>query len=473
VTHASRRPPSGLSGALLRDLAIGLVAVDWDGSIRWANPAAEKLVGVALDPTVKANIFDFLADPADVPRALAVIEEIRTRGDDGPGMAWALRHADGRTVHVEAATYFYRGLPFDGIVLQLRPCDPERSFDEFVAGLARSDSLETTLTSLATWLGQVIDAGVAIAFGREGLGFGSSAHFDVPAQLVGTSPLPVDLGTLSPGEVAVRSDLGALSPLQQEACADAGFVAYWALPVPTLGGGPAEAVILVWRATPGAPYLNHAGVLTRAVQACQLALAGHEHEATMRREARTDALTGAANRRTLFDWIARADTSFGVCYLDLDRFKSINDTHGHQHGDRALATVVARLRSALRSGDLLARIGGDEFVVLAPELDRPAARRLAQRLIDEVRGIEQIDGLPCDLGVSIGIAFSHEADSAQEVLDLADRAMYRAKQHSSRLAFSSHRSAAGHGITALSHQTLPERPEGGAPDEMAANPRWR
>jgi PAS domain S-box-containing protein len=117
VTDVLRRPPSGLSSALVRDLAIGLVAVNWDGSIRWGNPAAEKLVGVALDPSVKTNIFDFLANPADVQRAWAVIEEIRTRGDDGPGMAWALRHADGRIVHVEVATYFYRGLPFDGIVL--------------------------------------------------------------------------------------------------------------------------------------------------------------------------------------------------------------------------------------------------------------------------------------------------------------------------------------------------------------------
>ena len=443
MTDVVRRPPSGLSSAIVRDLAIGLVAINWDGSIRWGNPAAEKLVGVALDASAPANIFDFLADPADIARAWAVIEEIRTRGDDGPGMAWALRHADGRIVHVEAATYFYRGLPFDGIVLQLRPCDPERSFDEFVSRLARPDSLQATLESLATWLGQVTDAGVAIAFARNGMQFGSSACFDVPAQLTGTTPLPVGLDQLSDGKVQVCSDLDDLTPLQREACADAGFVTYWALPVSAREGEPAEAMISIWRATQGAPYLNHEGVLARAVQACRLALARHEHEATMRREARTDALTGAANRRTLFDWIARAETDFGVCYLDLDRFKSINDTHGHQHGDRALATVVARLRSALRSGDLLARIGGDEFVVLAPDLDRPAARRLGQRLIDEVRGIEQVDGVPCDLGVSIGIAFSYEADTAQGVLDLADRAMYSAKQHSTRLAFSSHRTVVG------------------------------
>jgi diguanylate cyclase (GGDEF)-like protein len=465
VTDVIRRPPSGLSSALVRDLAIGLVAINWDGSIRWGNPAAEKLVGVALDPSVQANIFDFLAEPGDVDRAWAVIEEIRTRGDDGPGMAWALRHADGRIVHVEVATYFYGGLPFSGIVLQLRPCDPERSFDEFVSRLARPDTLEATLESLATWLGQVTDAGVAIAFGRHGRQFRSSASFDVPIQLSGTYPLPVDVATLAAGELQVGTELDALSPLQQEACTDAGFVTYWALPVAARDGGPVDALILIWRAAPGAPYLNHEGVLGRAVQACRLALARHEHEATMRREARTDALTGAANRRTLFDWIARAESDFGVCYLDLDRFKSINDTHGHQHGDRALATVVARLRSALRSGDLLARVGGDEFIVLAPNLDRPAARRLGQRLIDEVRGIEQVDGVPCDLGVSIGIAFSHEADTAQEVLDLADRAMYQAKQHPSRLAFSSHRTVVGRGLASLSTA-------GGLLDDLAAD-SWR
>jgi diguanylate cyclase (GGDEF)-like protein len=231
-----------------------------------------------------------------------------------------------------------------------------------------------------------------------------------------------------------------------------------------------EAMILIWRATPGPPYLNHEGVLGRAVQACQLALARYEHEATMRREARTDALTGAANRRTIFDWIARVDTDFGVCYLDLDRFKSINDTHGHQHGDRALATVVARLRTALRSGDLLARIGGDEFVVLAPDLDRAAARRLGRRLIDEVRGIEDVDGVPCDLGMSIGIAFSHEADTAQEVLDLADRAMYQAKRQRGRLAFSSNRSVVGRGLArASAHGAWLNTPVPDRADNVAAD----
>ena len=109
----------------------------------------------------------------------------------------------------------------------------------------------------------------------------------------------------------------------------------------------------------------------------------------LRRQALHDALTGLPNRTLLHrraDRALRADGAGAILLIDLDRFKEVNDTLGHDHGDELLGEVAARLRSALRRGDTLARLGGDEFAVLLPDLpDRAAAAELAARLRDALR----------------------------------------------------------------------------------------
>jgi diguanylate cyclase (GGDEF)-like protein/PAS domain S-box-containing protein len=152
--------------------------------------------------------------------------------------------------------------------------------------------------------------------------------------------------------------------------------------------------------------------------------------------ARTDALTGVANRlifsdrlRQAFAAAQRGAHSFAVLYLDLDRFKEVNDTLGHHAGDRLLQQVARRLTGGTREIDVVARLGGDEFAILQSEVsDSSAAGTLAEKLIDIVSAPYLIDGNELRIGVSIGIAlWDRESTAPDALLAEADQALYRAK----------------------------------------------
>jgi diguanylate cyclase (GGDEF)-like protein len=151
-------------------------------------------------------------------------------------------------------------------------------------------------------------------------------------------------------------------------------------------------------------------------------------------QANTDPLTGLSNLRALqrnlgalVDAHKRYRHPFGLLLMDIDGLKRINDSHGHQAGDRVLMQVAMSLRRSIRSVDTAARIGGDEFCVLLPEQDLKSAAKLAARL---ATAIEEEVATPDDpsVSVSIGVAASPEhGDDAEALIDTADRAMYRAK----------------------------------------------
>jgi two-component system cell cycle response regulator len=161
------------------------------------------------------------------------------------------------------------------------------------------------------------------------------------------------------------------------------------------------------------------------------------------RLAMIDPLTGLHNRRYALAQLGRflsvsepPDDATAVMVIDLDRFKSVNDRWGHAAGDSVLAEVAARLASAIDDGDLLARIGGEEFLVALPHVSLPEARRRAEELRDAVRGraVALPDGGALAVTVSIGLALSPRTggearlrDRVAALIDAADRALMAAK----------------------------------------------
>ncbi len=150
-----------------------------------------------------------------------------------------------------------------------------------------------------------------------------------------------------------------------------------------------------------------------------------------------DVLTELPNRLLLNDSLtlalqlaARSQTPLSVLCLDLDGFKQVNDTLGHGAGDQLLREVAGRLRKNLRDGDLVARIGGDEFVVLQTTGAQPEqATVLARRIIECLSPSFQLDGQEVNVGTSIGIAvYPHDGDTKASLLKNADIALYRAKE---------------------------------------------
>lgn len=142
----------------------------------------------------------------------------------------------------------------------------------------------------------------------------------------------------------------------------------------------------------------------------------------------TDALTGLANRRHLAKEISdlplATGTAHALLFVDLDRFKTVNDLHGHEAGDRALRAVAAALMTVVRPGDLVARVGGDEFAILLRDAGIDGASLVVTRAIGAVRAA--VTPWPA-VSASIGIALVDPREDSTAVLDAADRAMYRAK----------------------------------------------
>ncbi|RWR29726.1 GGDEF domain-containing protein [Sinirhodobacter populi] len=194
------------------------------------------------------------------------------------------------------------------------------------------------------------------------------------------------------------------------------------------------AIELLYMAEANVAVLGELGALTS-----RLEMARRTAEA----QALSDPLTGLANRRGLDQAIdaemaalAQGGSAFAVAHLDLDYFKQVNDTLGHAAGDHVLMIVAQRLTRELRRGDIVARTGGDEFLLLLRGgTDEAALRRLGERLIHRLEQPYTFEGKTCQISASIGIAVSlpieETADHGQQtqrLMEAADRALYAAKR---------------------------------------------
>lgn len=160
------------------------------------------------------------------------------------------------------------------------------------------------------------------------------------------------------------------------------------------------------------------------------------HSSELHGQARLDSLTGTPNRTGADELLERqllraAETggSFAILFLDLDRFKDINDTHGHSTGDALLAEVVRSLSAHLRQDDMLARVGGDEFMVILPGANIDTARHTAERLIKAFSEPFLVHGRKLQASCSIGAAvFPTHGNAREDLIKCADTAMYEAKR---------------------------------------------
>jgi two-component system cell cycle response regulator len=153
----------------------------------------------------------------------------------------------------------------------------------------------------------------------------------------------------------------------------------------------------------------------------------------------TDSLTGLYNRRYamrhldgLMRRVAATGKTMGVLVCDLDRFKSVNDSYGHAAGDEVLKQFAQRATACMRNIDMLARMGGEEFVAFLPDTDGPTALRIAERLVRKVADTPMaVDGAPDrqhTVTVSVGVASTSTELPGEELIKMADAALYRAKE---------------------------------------------
>ncbi len=186
--------------------------------------------------------------------------------------------------------------------------------------------------------------------------------------------------------------------------------------------------------------LTPAGKLTHYVASFTDITEDKHAEAEIHRLAYYDALTHLPNRRLLQDRLdqalaaaARSGGHGAIFFIDLDNFKALNDTRGHEVGDRLLVEVAQRLRASVREGDTVSRLGGDEFVVLAEALAADAneaaalARKIDRQLREAMAPAFVLDDLPYHCKLSVGVCIFAQEDSVEELFKRADLALYQAK----------------------------------------------
>ncbi len=236
----------------------------------------------------------------------------------------------------------------------------------------------------------------------------------------------------------VASDPGFRA--HRDGCLANDIAAIWAIPIRSASGGAVLGAFTVYHRFARGPRDDERQLLGQIVHLAAIAVDRKAFESRLAHQAHHDPLTGLPNRSLFFEFLthalarsSRSGSAVAVLFLDLDRFKYVNDSFGHDAGDELLGTLAERLQRVVRPGDTIARFGGDEFVVLCEDLPADTASEraieVAERLIDVVQSPFSCQGQAHFLSTSIGIACSMGVDARPEaLLRDADAAMYRAKE---------------------------------------------
>jgi diguanylate cyclase (GGDEF)-like protein/PAS domain S-box-containing protein len=225
-----------------------------------------------------------------------------------------------------------------------------------------------------------------------------------------------------------------------ELAREQGLRGAWSTPIIASDACTVLGTIAVYARERSAPDDEHRRIFSLVAHLASIAIERKEFENRLAREFMHDPLTHLPNRLLFIDRLSQAvargqrtHADVAVLFLDLDRFKNVNDSLGHDAGDELLVAVARRLEAVLRPGDTVARFGGDEFTILCEDLPHDAARdravEIAQRLLTSVDRPFAVRMTETFVGISIGIALTATGDETpDELLREADAAMYHAKE---------------------------------------------
>lgn len=425
--------PDELYRTVLDRTTSPFVAIDRDGYITFISGSVARISRWRAEDLLGLHMFDLLA-PGQDEKATAAVGELLTEERYGLSMpiVFALRQPDDEPVWCEVGAVYLDDVDFDGAILRLNPWTHLQHFDHFLDSLLGAAPLEEVCTHLCLAISNHVNAVAAlIHHGFDGTSFrrtdgGSPLRHGLPGD---EGPWFQAAATQLPRSVKVDE----LPEPTRSAAVAAGVTRAWCIPVQSVEAVQ-PAVLTVFRADDLDPLMGHRLAIERHCRHVQLALQRWAEHQRLLYLAGHDSLTGVANRASFRDRLAEAvaigEPDLAVAFCDVDDFKPFNDTYGHQTGDRVLIQVADRLRQALRSGDELARIGGDEFTILLRNVpDATTAQHLIDRLLAAMRKPISIDDAQLDVAISVGIALICGQRSADGLVARADAALYEAKRN--------------------------------------------
>jgi diguanylate cyclase (GGDEF)-like protein/PAS domain S-box-containing protein len=411
---------TALFTSLAQESTDSLVVVAQDGSIRYMNPAAGAVTGLDPDQARGSSIFD-LVHPDDVERAIFDLGVHSAPGAPPGWTTYRVKAANGSWLPMQVTTAEVTDGSDRLLATYCRAADVSPT--QVLFGLLRGTPTDALEPVLDMFNRKVFGSRVAIVWSdQDGL---HQVGTDLPPDLAGG-----DDSTSTPWATCRRDakreiahDLSALDDARRAAADRLGLGAYWIEPV-IIDGLTGHALITVWTRVGGPPPEYHSAGMNVAKDFVELILRWIEQAQRLNEAAHRDPLTGLANRKAFFDSLATGGSG-AVLYCDLDRFKPVNDALGHRAGDELLRAVARRILGCVRSNDVVARIGGDEFALLCRGVTPQQAAILAERVAVAVEEPFQIEGASASVGISIGVA--HAIALGDAALESADRALYRAK----------------------------------------------
>ena len=440
-----------------------IVTIDHEGRILDFNPAAETTFGYASTEVI-GRIMSEVIVPPEMRRHhdYGLAQYVKTRHSTilNRRVEQTAMHADGHLIPVELTVVAIDAGAQPMFTAFLRDISERKRSDELQAGqnrilsmVASGMALPDIIDELTAFVeaqakpalcsAMLLEAGSDTLRGAatDSLPAAYKAFFDeVPLGFHGSSCALA----ASRGEAVITADtLEGADTLPAHALAvQHGIRAIASWPIP----GKHRKVLGTFALHyphPGAPSDRDRQLLDIVTNLAGIAIESRESDERIRFLAHYDGLTSLPNRFLFKEFLEHAihasqrnQTRFAVFFVDLDRFKNINDTFGHDAGDRVLEEIAKRLSGTLRKSDTVARMGGDEFYVLIEDLpEERYVGEVAQKLLLEASRPFYVDGQECQLTASIGIVICpDDGVDAQTLLKNADIAMYRAK-HMGKNAF--------------------------------------
>jgi diguanylate cyclase (GGDEF)-like protein/PAS domain S-box-containing protein len=430
--------------------------IDREGIIQRVNRAECELLGVAAEELVGTPVIDLLA-PEDQAAAQTAIRAKLSGGIPLQPFQRTYVRRDGRRVRVEIHENLLRGgtgevIGIHSILLDVTQRHlaglldhDRRELSEMIAQLQPLDRILQGISRMISHQDETLQC-VSLCFGT-----GEEKRLDSFAGRRSIEPLAQALRmlgneafTLWPTEgfhvtsrrVATLAE-GPASALLAETATRCGARSCWSIPIVSSSRN-SLGVLLVFSPRGGDPTADEAQLLEAASRLAGIAIEHRYLTDLLAFQAGHDSLTRLPNRSTfertlesaISDAKARAE-ELAVFYVDLDRFKSVNDTFGHSGGDELLRHVGTRLRQCIRHGDMIARVGGDEFALILPRLrESGEAHRVAEAILQAFRKPFEVAGVQLTVTSSIGISvFPRDGLDATSLQRNSDSAMYRVKNN--------------------------------------------
>ncbi|MEJ5056740.1 MULTISPECIES: sensor domain-containing protein [unclassified Pseudomonas] len=424
--------------------------VDTHAHLIYVNEGLVNLLGYTREEVIGQSPMMFFVSDA---RAGACVE---------PGLAAILcgepnefsaliskRNGQRLWVHVSSTPVFDAQGQVENIVIVLTDITQSKLHEvlqeKVIGALLKEESLESVLTLLCHEIERIAPEVIVSILSVDSEGIlhplaspGLPSDYSRAIEGLSIGPVAGSCGTAAyRGEPVLVTDINH-DPLwadYKHLAQKSGLQACWSLPVRNGCGRIAATFALYFREARG-PDPLHAHLVTAGTHLCMLALEREEARQSIRKMAFYDGLTGLPNRnfllaqaqRSLLE-MAREQAELAVLFIDLDRFKQINDALGHASGDELLRVMAQRLRSVLRESDLVGRLSGDEFVLVLTRMDSTQVTTFLERLMALLNRPSTIAGTSVVVSASVGISlFPADGQDMESLLHRADIAMYQAKR---------------------------------------------